>query len=78
MAEPAPTTELIEALQGVLRQVAEPTHVLRLILEQAVSRTGAERGLFVEVTEYEVWHQPDVVCRRLRTVRNGKPTRTGR
>ena len=33
---------------------------------------------FVEVTEYEVWHQPDVVCRRLRTVRDGKPTRTGR
>ena len=51
MADPPPTTELIAALQGVLRQVAEPTAVLRTILEQAVSRTAAERGLFVEVTE---------------------------
>ncbi len=55
------TTELIEALHGVLRQVAEPTHVLKIILEQAVSRTGAERGLFVEVAEagqleYRVLH----------------------
>jgi Nif-specific regulatory protein len=61
MAEPTPTTELIEALQSVLRQVAEPTHVLRTILEQAVARTGAERGLFVEVAEggqleYRVLH----------------------
>ena len=56
-----PTTELIEALHGVLRQVAEPTQVLRIILEQAVARTGAERGLFVEVAEagaleYRVLH----------------------
>jgi transcriptional regulator with GAF, ATPase, and Fis domain len=61
MADPPPTTELIEALHGVLRQVAEPTHVLRTILEQAVAQTGAERGLFVEVAEggrleYRVLH----------------------
>src|SRR5688572_21143843 len=61
MADPPPMTELIDALHGVLRQVAEPTHVLRTILEQAVSETGAERGLFVEVTEaghleYRVLH----------------------
>jgi transcriptional regulator with GAF, ATPase, and Fis domain len=60
MADPPPT-ELIEALHEVLRQVAEPTHVLRAILEQAVARTGAERGLFVEVAEggqleYRVLH----------------------
>ncbi len=40
---------LVEALRGVLCQVAEPTAVLRSILEQAVSQTGAHRGLFVEV-----------------------------
>ena len=60
-ALPPPAAELIEALHGVLRQVAEPTLVLRTILEQAVSRTGAERGLFVEVAEagrleYRVLH----------------------
>ena len=61
MVEPQPTTELIEALHGVLRQVAEPTQVLKIVLEQAVARTGAERGLFVEVAEggtleYRVLH----------------------
>jgi len=61
MADAPPTTDLIAALQGVLRQVAEPTAVLKTILEQAVSRTAAERGLFVEVTEggtleYRVLH----------------------
>jgi transcriptional regulator with GAF, ATPase, and Fis domain len=60
MAEPPPTTELIQALQDVLRQVAEPTLVLKTILEQAVARTAAERGLFVEVEEgrleYRVLH----------------------
>ncbi|HYM82344.1 MAG TPA: sigma-54-dependent Fis family transcriptional regulator [Candidatus Limnocylindria bacterium] len=61
MPDPPPTTELIEALHGVLRQAAEPTQVLRTILEQAVSRTAAERGLFVEVAEgggleYRVLH----------------------
>ena len=55
------TTELIQALQGVLRQVAEPNDVLKTILEQAVARTAAERGLFVEVGErgglaYRVLH----------------------
>jgi transcriptional regulator with GAF, ATPase, and Fis domain len=40
---------LVEALRGVLCQVAEPTAVLRSILEQAVSQTGAQRGLFVEI-----------------------------
>jgi len=61
MTDPLHTTELIEALQGVLRQVAEPTHVLKIILEQAVTRTGAERGVFAEVVEgggieYSVLH----------------------
>jgi len=61
MADPLPTTELIQVLQGVLRQVAEPTDVLKTILEQAVARTAAERGLFVEVAEsggleYRVLH----------------------
>ena len=40
---------LIETLRSVLAQVAEPTAVLRTVLEQAVARTGAQRGLFVEV-----------------------------
>jgi len=61
MADALPTTELIAALHGVLRRVAEPNDVLKTILEQAVSRTGAERGLFVEVAEggaleYRVLH----------------------
>jgi len=61
MADSLPTTELLAALHGVLRQVAEPNDVLKTILEQAVSRTGAERGLFVEVAEggrleYRVLH----------------------
>ena len=55
------TAQLLAALHGVLSQVAEPTLVLRTILEQAVARTGADRGLFVEVTEsggldYRVLH----------------------
>lgn len=41
---------MVEALRGVLCQVAEPNAVLRSILEQAVAQTGAQRGLFVEVT----------------------------
>ena len=61
MTEPPQTTELIAALQEVLRQVAEPTHVLKTILEQAVARTGAQRGVFAEVVEdgaieYRVLH----------------------
>ncbi|HEY3216502.1 MAG TPA: sigma-54-dependent Fis family transcriptional regulator [Candidatus Eisenbacteria bacterium] len=55
-------TPLIEALRGVLCQVAEPTVVLRTILDQAVTRTGADRGVFVEVSgsgelSYQVLHQ---------------------
>jgi Nif-specific regulatory protein len=61
MSDALPTTELIQALHDVLRQVAEPIDVLKTILEQAVARTGAERGLFVEVDEgggleYRVLH----------------------
>ena len=61
----APTTlaarSLLEALRGVMCQLAEPTVVLRTILEQAVAQTGAQRGLFVEVAEageltYRVLH----------------------
>src|SRR5262249_51848429 len=51
---PLPTKELIEALQAVLSQVAQPIQVLRTILEQAVAHTGAERGLFVEVEAGEL------------------------
>jgi transcriptional regulator with GAF, ATPase, and Fis domain len=52
---------MIEALHGVLRLVAEPAHVLKVVLEQAVAETGAERGVFVEVEdqgrlEYRVLH----------------------
>jgi transcriptional regulator with GAF, ATPase, and Fis domain len=52
---------LVDALRGVMCQLAEPTVVLRTILEQAVARTGAERGLFVEVAAagqlcYQVLH----------------------
>jgi transcriptional regulator with GAF, ATPase, and Fis domain len=55
------TAQLVAALRGVLSQVAEPTLVLRTILEQAVARTGADRGVFVEITEsggldYRVLH----------------------
>src|SRR5438128_2338385 len=42
-------TILVRALRGVLTQVAEPVQVLRIILDQAVAQTGAERGVFVEV-----------------------------
>ncbi|HEY2956283.1 MAG TPA: sigma-54-dependent Fis family transcriptional regulator [Candidatus Eisenbacteria bacterium] len=52
---------LIEALRRVLCQLAEPVAVLRAVLDQAVSLTGADRGLFVEVEElgglsYRVLH----------------------
>ena len=55
------STGLIEALRGVLAQVADPVIVLRAILEQAVSGTGADRGVFVEVggggaLEFRVLH----------------------
>lgn len=40
---------LLDALRGVLAEVAPPDQVLRAILDQAVGRTGAERGIFAEV-----------------------------
>lgn len=42
-------SRLVEALSAVLHQVASPSTVLKTILHQAVSQTGAERGVFVEV-----------------------------
>ena len=51
MTEDSHSTHLLlDALRGVLTQVAEPFVVLRTILDQAVTRTGAERGLLVEVS----------------------------
>lgn len=55
------TAQLVGALRAVLGQVAEPTAVLAAILEQAVTRTSADRGLFVEVLDdgglnYRVLH----------------------
>ena len=59
---PQPTQMFLQALQGVLTQVADPNQVLRTILDQAVAQTGADRGLFVEVSsdgglQYQVLHQ---------------------
>ena len=45
------TLPILEALEGVLREVAEPKVVLEVILRQAVQRTGAERALIAEVPE---------------------------
>jgi transcriptional regulator with GAF, ATPase, and Fis domain len=42
--------QLLHAVRNVLSQVAEPSKVLKEILGQAVARTGADRGLFAEVT----------------------------
>ena len=55
------TRLLLEALRGVICQLAEPTAVLRAILEQAVTQTSAQRGLLVEVAaagelSYQVLH----------------------
>lgn len=52
---------LLEALRGVLSEVAPPDQVLRAILDQAVQRTGAERGIFAEVDpaggiQYRILH----------------------
>jgi len=41
---------LLDALQSVLSEVAKPSQVLKTILGQAVERTGADRGVFVEVS----------------------------
>jgi Nif-specific regulatory protein len=43
-------SQLVGALRGVLAGVAEPESVLARLLQQAVSMTGAARGVFVEVS----------------------------
>ncbi len=53
---------LLEALRGVLAELAEPDQVLRTLLTQAVRLTEAERGVFVEVRDgggldYRVLHR---------------------
>lgn len=45
-----PAAQLLHAVRHVLSQVAAPSKVLKTILGQAVSQTGADRGLFAEVT----------------------------
>ncbi|MGH7731780.1 MAG: sigma 54-interacting transcriptional regulator [Candidatus Eiseniibacteriota bacterium] len=59
--EDRPLAEIVEALRTMLCQVAEPNAVLQAILQQAVVRTGADRGLIAEVLndgalEYRVTH----------------------
>jgi len=44
-----PAAVLLHTLRSVLSQVAQPSQVLKTILGQAVSQTGADRGLFAEV-----------------------------
>ncbi len=56
-----PTAAMLQALRAVLCQLAEPKTVLAAILQQAVTCTGADRGLFAEVLddgglEYRVLH----------------------
>ena len=43
--------QLMAALQSVLTQVAKPSQVLKTILSLAVSQTGADRGVFVEISQ---------------------------
>jgi transcriptional regulator with GAF, ATPase, and Fis domain len=43
-------TQLVQALRGVLTRLSDPEAVLSTILQQAVSLTGAARGVFVEVS----------------------------
>lgn len=45
----ADSRPLLDALRGVLTEVAPPDQVLRAILDLALRRTGAERGVFAEV-----------------------------
>lgn len=40
---------LLEALLAVIAQAAEPTKVLEVILDQAIARSAADKGLLVEV-----------------------------
>jgi len=46
-----PASRLVTTLGAVLGQVAKPSAVLKTILTQAVAQTGAERGVFVEVSQ---------------------------
>ena len=53
---------LLNALSAVLAQVTEPVQLLKTILDHAVSQTGADRGVFVEVARsgklnYRVLHR---------------------
>lgn len=55
---------LLDALRGVFADVADPSQVLGIILDQAVRGTGAERGVLVEVEAsgelaYRVLHRVD-------------------
>jgi transcriptional regulator with GAF, ATPase, and Fis domain len=43
--------QLMAALQSVLTQVAKPSQVLKTILSLAVSQTGADRGVFVDISQ---------------------------
>ncbi|MCZ6601083.1 MAG: sigma-54-dependent Fis family transcriptional regulator [Acidobacteria bacterium] len=52
----------LKAISEVLRQAVEPDRVLALILDQAVTLTGADRGAFIEVGQggaftYRVLHR---------------------
>ncbi len=54
-------SRLLDALRGVLAGVSAPEAVLRHLLEQAVTTTGAQRGVFVETSpggtfDYTVLH----------------------
>ena len=42
-------SQLLDALREVLSELADPSAVLKTILGQAVHRTGANRGAFIEV-----------------------------
>src|SRR5262245_21923636 len=48
-AQDQQAAEIIEALRSVLSGVGEPQSVLGTILRVAVQRTGADRGILVEV-----------------------------
>ncbi len=54
--------ELVEALKAVLDGASDPARVLRALLDEAVRRSGAERGIFVQVgaggtMDYTVLHR---------------------
>ncbi len=54
--------ELVEALKAVLGGVSDPDGVLRALLDEAVRRSGAERGLLVQVgaggeLDYTILHR---------------------